>query len=86
MEISSVEHKKNELQIKVSSNEESLFMLLKGYLEENSDVDIVGVTKEHHLIDETEFYLRVDEKKDAKEVFTKALSSIKKELEGLKLK
>ena len=86
MEISSVEHKKNELHIKVSSNEESLFMLLKGYLEEHSDVDIVGVTKEHHLIDETEFYLRVDEKKDAKEVFTKVLSSIKKELGGLKLK
>ena len=86
MEISSIEHKKNELQIKVSSNEESMFMLLKGYLEENPDVDIVGVTKEHHLIDETEFYLRVHEKKDAKDVFTKAIASIKKELESLKLK
>lgn len=86
MEITSINAQKNELTIKVSSNEESLFMLLKGYLEDNNDVDIVGVTKEHHLIDATEFYIRTFDGKDAKAVFTKALETIKKELQQLKLK
>lgn len=86
MEITSINAQKNELTIKVSSNEESLFMLLKGYLEDNNDVDIVGVTKEHHLIDSTEFYIRTLDGKDAKAVFTKALETIKKELQQLKLK
>lgn len=85
MEVKTLGSEKNELKLKVSSNEESLFMLLKGFLEDNKDVDIVGVSKDHYLIDETEFYLRVN-KGDAKEVFTKTLADVKKQLEGLKIK
>lgn len=85
MEISIINDNKNELKIAVPTNEESLFMLLKSHLEEVEDVDIVGITKEHHLIDDTEFYLRTYEK-NAKAVFKEALKSITKELTSLKLK
>ena len=85
MKIESINSEKNELTIKVASNEESLFMLLKGYLEENKDVDIVGVTKDHYLVDETEFYMRT-QKGDAKAVFKKALADVKKELKAMKAK
>lgn len=85
MEITSIDPNGQELTIKVSSNEESLFMLLKGYLEEVKGVDIVGVTKDHYLIDKTEFYVRV-EKGDAQKIVKDALKTIKKELQSMKLK
>lgn len=85
MKIQSINAEGTQLQIKTDSNEESLFMLLKGYLEETKGVDIVGVTKDHYLVDETEFFVRV-EKGDAKKIFTDALAKIKKELEGMKVK
>lgn len=85
MEISIINDNKNELKLKVPTNEESLFMLLKSHLEEVDEVDIVGITKEHHLIDDTEFYLRTY-KEDAKKVFKEALTNIKKELEAMRLK
>lgn len=50
---------KDTLRILVDSNEETMFFLLKTYLEKDSNVDIVGVYKEHHLIDKTEFFLKV---------------------------
>ena len=58
MEIIEKVEEGNVLRILVNSNEESLFSLLKVYLENESDVDIVGVYKEHHLIDKTEFLLK----------------------------
>lgn len=85
MEISIINDNKNELKLKVPTNEESLFMLLKSHLEEVDEVDIVGITKEHHLIDDTEFYLRTY-KEDAKKVFKEALTNIKKDLGAMKLK
>ena len=85
MNIEEISADGTQLKIKTSSNEESLFMLLKGFLEDTKGVDIVGVTKDHHLIDETEFFLRV-ESGNAKDVFKKALATIKKELETIKVK
>jgi hypothetical protein len=52
-------------------------------LEANSEVDIVGVYKEHHLVDETEFFLKVKKGK-ALDVFKKELVKIKKDLESKK--
>lgn len=75
----------NVLRILVDSNEESLFSLLKTYLENESDVDIVGVYKEHHLIDKTEFLLKTKKGKPL-EVFKKALISVKKDLASKKIK
>lgn len=75
----------NVLRILVDSNEESLFSLLKTYLENESDVDIVGVYKEHHLIDKTEFLLKTKKGKPL-EVFKKALASVKKDLASKKIK
>ena len=76
---------KQVLRVVVDSNEESLFSLLKTYLEESSDVDLVGVYKEHHLIDKTEFYLKT-KKGSALDLFKKSLATIKKDLEKKKLK
>jgi len=73
------------LKIIVNSNEESLFFLLKGYLNEASEVDLVGVSKDHHLIDRSEFYLKV-KKGSSKTFFKKMLKDIKKKLEKLKIK
>ncbi len=73
------------LKVVVNSNEESLFSLLKVYLEKNSDVDLVGVYNPHHLIDKTEFYLRT-KKGNPLELFKKVLAQVKKELEGMKVK
>lgn len=73
------------LKIVVNSNEETLFSLLKVYLEKLSEVDVVGLYKEHHLIERTEFFLKV-KKGNAMEVFKKALKTVKKELEQKKVK
>ena len=85
MEIIEKVDKKEVLRVIVDSNEESLFSLLKTYLEQSSDVDLVGVYKEHHLIDKTEFYLKV-KKGSALALFKKSLGEIKKDLEKKKLK
>ncbi len=74
----------NVLKFMVSSNEESLFHLFKAYLESDSDVDLVGVYKEHHLIDKTEFFLKT-KKGNALEIFKKSLKAIKKDMESKKV-
>lgn len=76
---------KDSLRVVVDSNEESFFYMLKAYLESNSDVDIVGVYKQHYLVDKTEFFLKVKKGKPI-DVFKKALKEIKKDLESKKLK
>jgi len=86
MEIQELVDDSDVLKIVVSSNEESLFYLLKVYLDSIKDVDLVGVARDHHLVDKTEFYLKVKGKVSAKDVFKKALSNIKKDLEGKKVK
>ncbi len=72
------------LRILVDSDEESLFSLLKVYLMDMADVDIAGYTKEHHLVDKTEFFLKVT-KGTPEEVFKKGLALAKKDLESKKL-
>lgn len=84
MKIESVNPQDSELKIVFKSNEESILMLLKSYLEDTAGVDIVGVNKDHHLLDETEFFLRVDSG-SAKDTFSKVLKTVKKELEGMKV-
>ena len=76
---------KDSLRVVVDSNEEAFFYLLKTYLEKNSDVDIVGVYKEHYLVDKTEFFLKVKKGKPM-DVLKKALEDVKKELAKLKVK
>ncbi len=74
-----------DLKIAVDSNEESLFSLLKAYMEPMADVEVVGHFKGHHLVDKTEFYLKV-KKGDALKVFKKALATVKKDLASKKVK
>jgi len=76
---------KDTLKLVVSSNEESLFFLVKVYLEKMSEVDIVGVCKEHHLVDKTEFHLKVS-KGNPMKIFLKALAEAKKDLISKKVK
>lgn len=76
---------KDTLRILVDSNEESLFFLLKAYLEADSDVDIVGVYKEHYLIDKTEIFVKV-KKGNPEAVFKKSLIKAKKDLLSKKVK
>ena len=73
------------LKLKVDSNEESFFYFLKSYLEKNKDCEIVGVYKEHYLIDETELVFKI-KKSNAKECFLETLKKIKKDLKSLKIK
>lgn len=75
---------KDTLRILVDSNEESLFSLLRVYLESNPDVEIVGVYREHHLVDKTEFFLKV-KKGNPLELFKKELKKVKKDLESKKI-
>ena len=74
-----------DLKIVGDSNEESLFSLLKAYMEPMADVEVVGHYKPHHLVDKTEFFLKV-KKGDALKVFKKALATIKKDLASKKVK
>ena len=85
MEIIELSEDKQVLKIVVDSNEESLFFLIKAYLEELKDVDLVGVHKEHHLIDKTEFLMKTV-KGSPKAVFEKALKDVKKDLASKKVK
>lgn len=73
------------LRFVVNSDEESLLSLLKVYLEQEAEVELVGVYKEHHLIDKTEFFLKT-KKEDATKVLKKALSKVKKDLDSKKVK
>jgi DNA-directed RNA polymerase subunit L len=75
----------NVLRLLVGSNEETFFSLLKFYLEKEDEVDIVGLYKSHHLLDETEFFLKT-KKGNAFDFFKKSLKKVKKELESRKLK
>ncbi len=75
----------NVLRLMVSTNEESFFSLLKSVLEKKAEVELVGIYKEHHLIDKTEFYLKT-KKGNALELFKKTLKEIKKDLDNRKLK
>ena len=85
MEIIDIAEDGNKLRFVVGSNEESLFSLLKVYLEKESDVELVGVYREHHLINKTEFLMKV-KKGNAKDVLKKSLSSVKKDLQSKKVK
>jgi DNA-directed RNA polymerase subunit L len=76
---------KNMLRIMVDSNEESLFSLLKTYMQDNTDVELVGLYKEHHLVDKTEFFLKT-KSGSAMDLFKKSLKTIKKDLESKKIK
>lgn len=85
MEISQKNSTQNTFTIEVSSNEENLFSLLKVYLNQMDEVDIAGYTKNHHLVDKTQFYLKV-KKGSAEEVFKKSLENVKKDLEKKRIK
>ncbi len=85
MEIVKQEEDEQTFKLVVDTDEEALFYLLKTYLESMKEVDIVGVVKEHHLLNETEFYLKV-KSGSAKKVFKKALSNVKKDLVKFKIK
>ena len=85
MEIVEKVEEKDTLKIIVGSNEESLFSLLKTYLEKDPAVDMAGYYKEHHLIDKTEFFIKV-KKGSPVDVLKKALIVVKKDLEKKKVK
>lgn len=85
MEISKKTSTQNTFTIEVNSNEETLFSLLKVYLSQLPEVDIVGFTKDHHLIDKTQFYVKV-KKGSAEDVFKKGLEAAKKDLESRRIK
>ncbi len=84
MQILEQEINEKSLRILVDSDEESLFSLLKVYLLDMADVDIAGYTKEHHLVDKSEFFLKVT-KGNPLDVFKKGLALAKKDLESKKL-
>ncbi len=73
------------LRIKVDSNEESLFSLLKSNLDNNKDVSLTGIVKDHYLVNDTEFFLKV-KKGSALELFKKTLDVVKKDLTSKKIK
>ena len=83
MDVQNTKETENTLTLEVGSNEETLFSLLKVYLQEFPEVDIVGVAKDHHLVDKTEFYLKVKEG-NPKEIFKKGLKKAKEELEKMR--
>ncbi len=85
MEIIEQSGEGTDLKITVDSNEESLFSLLKVYMEPMADVEVVGHFKGHHLVDKTDFYLKV-KKGDALNVFKKALAEVKMDLASKKVK
>ena len=85
MEISDKNNNENTLTFEVTSNEENLFSLLKVYLNNLEEVDIAGYTKNHHLVDKTQFYLKV-KKGSAEEVFKKGLKEAKKDLQNMRTK
>lgn len=85
MEIIEKSVEKNVLRIMVDSNEETLFSLLKTYLGANKNVDIVGVYREHYLINKTEFFLKV-KKGDPLKLFKEELKKIKNDLKKKQVK
>ena len=76
---------KNVLEVSTTSNEENVFYLIRTFLSKNKDVEVCGVYKEHHLIDDTKFLVKT-KAKDPKKFFKDELLKIKKEIEKLKIK
>jgi DNA-directed RNA polymerase subunit L len=85
MELDKITQKNNVLEIKTTDDEETLFSLIKVFLNENSNVEIAGVFKEHHLIAETKLFVKT-KKDNSKEILKKELTNIKKELNKLIIK
>lgn len=74
----------NTCKLVFNSNEESLLYLLKAYMEKLDSVDIVGVAKDHHLVDKTELFVKVV-KGDPVKTVKSALADIKKDLESKRI-
>ena len=85
MEILEKVDKDGILKIEVGSNEETLFSLLKVYLEKTPEVDIVGVFKNHHLVDKTQLHIKV-KKGSGLDVLKKTIKAAIKDLESKKIK
>ena len=85
MDIEKVENKKDVVKITTKDDTQSVFSLIKTFLQENKEVVSSGVFKKHHLIDETSFFLK-SKKDNGLEVLKKELKKIKKDLNSLKIK
>ena len=85
MNIEKITDNKNTLKIDTKDDTQTIFSLLKTFLNENGDVEVSGVFKNHHLQDNTSFFLKT-KKANALDVLKKELKKIKKDLNSLKLK
>ena len=72
------------LRMSFDSGEESLLYLLKSYLEKHKDCDIVGIYKEHYLIEKSEMVLRT-KTLPACDVFLEIMSAAKGDLKDMKI-
>ena len=56
MNIEKITDNKNTLKIDTKDDTQTIFSLLKTFLNENKDVEVSGVFKNHHLQDNTSFF------------------------------
>ncbi len=75
---------KNLLRIKTNHKLLDSLLLLKVYLNNNDNVLVSGVTREHHLVDDVEFVLKV-KKGDPKKIMKEIIDIIIKDLENKKI-
>ncbi|MCA9486777.1 hypothetical protein H6501_00605 [Candidatus Woesearchaeota archaeon] len=68
----------------LGSDELSLFLVVKHYLEQIPEVDIVGIARDHHLLDRSELHIKVSKGK-ALDALKKALKEATKDLKSRKL-
>jgi len=76
----------NVAKIKVEDVLENSLLALKIYLNQEKDVVLAGIQKEHYLEKEVFFVVKVKEGKDPKEVIKKVIEKAVKDLDNLKIK
>ena len=75
----------NTLKFKIESKDENAMMALKTYLNNDDDVEIAGMYKEHYLVGDFEFIVRV-KSGDVKKIITKVVDFAIKDLKSKLIK
>jgi DNA-directed RNA polymerase subunit L len=79
MDFEFLKKEKNEIELKIKSEDTSFFYLLENIASSKREVEFVALKKSDHLIDEFNFYLRTKDKA-AKDILLECISEAEENL------
>lgn len=79
MDFEFLKKEKNEIELKIKSEDTSFFYLIENIASTKKEVEFVALKKSDHLVDEFNFYLRTKDKV-AKEILIECISEAEENL------